>query len=136
MSATAKYKVGDRFTHARECDRYRPTYYAAASGDFNPIHIDSEAGAAVGLGGAILHGMCTMAWAVEAALTYLEDPARIKKVRVRFSRPVMIGDVVTFEGTVAEISSDTLVAMIAARNQRGEEVLKGAVVEYSISDPR
>jgi len=134
--SAAKYEVGDRFTYSRECDRYRALYYAAASGDFNPIHVDAEAGAAVGLEGAILHGMCTMAWAVEAALTYLEDPARLKKVRARFSRPVRIGDVVTFEGRVAEISSDTLVAEIAARNQRGGEVLKGAVVEYSISDRR
>src|SRR5258707_3704420 len=132
MSVSAKYKVGDRFTHTRECDRYRPIYYAAASGDFNPIHIDHEAAVAAGLGGAILHGMCTMAWAVESALSYFGDPARIKRVKVRFSRPVMIDDVITFEGRVAQISTDNLKAEISAHNQRGEDVLKGAVVEFSL----
>ncbi len=51
----------------RECDRWRPIYYAAASGDFNPIHLDKEIAQAVGLPGNILHGMCTMAWAAEGA---------------------------------------------------------------------
>jgi len=134
LNMSAKYKVGDRFTQTRECDRYRPIYYAAASGDFNPIHIDHEAAAAAGLGGAILHGMCTMAWAVQSALSYFGDPARIKRVKVRFSRPVMIGDVITFEGRVAQISAASLVAEITAKNQRGEEVLKGAVVEFSIHE--
>ncbi len=50
--------VGDTFTHVRECDKYRPIYYAAASGDFNPIHIDPDAGKAAGLGGPILQGLC------------------------------------------------------------------------------
>ena len=41
--STDRFKLGDTFTHVRECDRYRPIYYAAASGDFNPIHIDDVA---------------------------------------------------------------------------------------------
>ena len=66
-----KFSEGDTFTHVRECDPYRAIYYAAASGDFNPIHIDKAVGEMAGLGGTILHGMCTMAWAVEAATRYL-----------------------------------------------------------------
>lgn len=131
---SAKHKVGDRFTHIRECDRYRPIYYAAASGDFNPIHIDSEAAVAAGLGGPILHGMCTIGWAVESALNYFGDPTRIRRVKARFSRPVLIGDEITFEGRVAEISAGSLRVEITAKNQRGEEVLKGVVVEFSIPD--
>ena len=46
----------------------------------------------------------------------------------------MIGDVITFEGRVAEISAGSVVAEITAKNQRGEEVLKGAVVEFSIHE--
>src|SRR5258707_13229933 len=94
LNMSAKYKVGDRFTQTRECDRYRPIYYAAASGDFNPIHIDHEAAVAAGFGGAILHCMCTMAWAGESALKYFCDPARIKRGKGPFSRPVMIYDVI------------------------------------------
>ena len=67
--------------------------YAAASGDFNRIHLDKEVAQAVGLPGNILHGMCTMAWAAEAAIDALGgDPGDLKSLQVRFSRPVKIDD--------------------------------------------
>ena len=123
------FAVGDTFTHVRECDRYRPLYYAAASGDFNPIHIDPEAGVAAGLGGPILQGLCTLGWAVEAFGNYLGDPGKVSRVRVRFSRPVAVGDVVTYQGKVLSIENGVLTAQVAAKNQKGEDVLKGTQLE-------
>lgn len=122
-------KVGDTFTHVRDCDRYRPIYYAAASGDFNPIHLDPEVGRLAGLGGVILQGLCTMAWAAEAAVNYAEDPGRIRRLRVRFSRPVAPGDRVTFTGKATRSEQGRVVAELSAKNQHGEDVLKGAVAE-------
>jgi 3-hydroxybutyryl-CoA dehydratase len=122
-------KVGDTFKHQRTCDPYRPLYYAAASGDFNPIHIDPEAGRAAGLGGNILQGLCTMGWAVEAFGKFLGDPARVTKVRVRFSRPVAVGDVISYEGRVTAVDNGTVVVSISAKNQKDEDVLKGAQLE-------
>ncbi len=126
------YSVGDTFTHVRECDRYRPIYYAAASGDFNPIHIDPDAGRAAGLGGSILQGLCTMGWAVEGFVNYLGDPGKVSKVKVRFSRPVMIEDTITIVGKVTAIEGGTLTAELTAKNQRGEDVLKNTVVEGKV----
>ncbi len=126
---TRTYSVGDTFTLVRECDRYRPIYYAAASGDFNPIHIDPEAAKLAGLGGPILHGLCTYGWATECFINYLGDPGRVKRFKVRFSRPVAIEDTVTFEGRVTAIENGVLTAELSAKNQRGEDVLKGAVLE-------
>ncbi|HEX9507511.1 MAG TPA: MaoC/PaaZ C-terminal domain-containing protein [Myxococcales bacterium] len=127
-----QFRSGDTFTHVRECDTYRPIYYAAASGDFNPIHLDKAVGEMAGLGGVVLHGMCTMAWAVEAAIKYLGDPGKLRKVRVRFSRPVAPDDTITFQGKVTSIENGHLVAEILAKNQRGEEVLKGATIEADV----
>lgn len=127
------FALGDTFTHVRRCDPYRPIYYAAASGDFNPIHLDPAVGQMAGLGGVVLHGMCTMAWAVETAINYLGEPGKLRKVKGRFSRPVAIGDTITFQGKVTAISHGRLVAEISAKNQRGEEVLKGAAIEAEIS---
>ncbi|HVE83241.1 MAG TPA: MaoC family dehydratase [Myxococcales bacterium] len=129
MRRMKELKTGDAFAHQRECDRYRPIYYAGASGDYNPIHIDHEVGKLVGLGGAILQGLCTLGWAVEAAARYAGDPGRVKKVRVRFSRPVRVEDTVKFEGRVARVEGGRAVAELTAKNQDGEDVLKGAVVE-------
>jgi acyl dehydratase len=126
------FQPGDTFMHVRECDRYRPIYYASASGDFNPIHIDPEVGKAAGLGGVILQGLCTLGWAVEAVAVFVGDPGRIRRVRVRFSKPVRPEDTVTFQGKVTSVQDGLLTAQVSATNQRGEDVLKGAVVEAFI----
>src|SRR5260370_24470221 len=94
LNMSAKYKVGDRFTQTRGCDRYRPIYYAAASGDFNPIHIDNEAAAAGGVGGALLYTMCTMAWAVESALSFFGHPSLVHEGKGRFSPPASVDPLV------------------------------------------
>jgi acyl dehydratase len=136
MAPPKEFRVGDTFTHQRTCDRYRPMYYAGASGDFNPIHIDPEAGKAAGLGSNILHGLCTMAWAVEAALGYVGDPGKIRRVRVRFSRPVLPEDTISITGKVSSIEGGKLTADLTAKNQRGEDVLRGAVVEAQLEGSR
>ena len=126
---TTPYAVGDSFTLVRECDRYRPVYYAAASGDFNPIHIDAELAVAAGLGGIILHGLCTYGWATECFINYLGDPGKVKRVKVRFSKPVAIDDTITFVGTVTSVAGGVVSAELTAKNQRGEDVLKGGLLE-------
>lgn len=126
------FKVGDTFKLVHECDKYRPVYYAGASGDFNPIHIDRDVGEKAGLGGVILQGLCTMGWAVEAAVNYLADPGKVRKVKVRFSKPVKINDVITFEGKVTLVEGGKLVAELSAKNQNGDEVLKNAVIEAAV----
>jgi 3-hydroxybutyryl-CoA dehydratase len=115
-------------TTKRICDRYRPIYYAAASGDFNPIHLDKELATAVGLPGNILHGMCTMAWAAEAAIDALGgDPGDLKRLKVRFSKPVKIDDEITF--AVAPATDGTRKVTLTAVNRDGQEVLKNAEAE-------
>jgi len=129
VKTLADFHAGDTFDLTREADRYRPVYYAAVSGDFNPIHIDPEVGRAAGFPGAILQGMCTMAWLADACTAYLGDPARVRRLRVRFARPVVVGDVVTFRGRCVAVDGPVVRLEVEARNQRGEEVLKGASAE-------
>jgi 3-hydroxybutyryl-CoA dehydratase len=129
VKSLTDFRAGDTFELTREADRYRPVYYAAVSGDFNPIHIDPEVGRAAGFPGAILQGMCTMAWLADACTAYLGDPARVKRLKVRFARPVVVGDVVTFRGRCVAVEGPVVRLEIEARNQRGEEVLKGASAE-------
>ena len=126
---------GQTFSLVRECDRYRSLYYAGASGDFNPIHIDVDVGQAAGLGGVILQGLCTLAWGVDAFARFLGDPGLVSGVKARFSKPVRPEDTVRFEGTVTEVSGAVVKASIVARNQSGDEVLKNVVVEGRMRTP-
>ena len=134
MKPASAFTVGDTFTAVREVDPYRPIYYAAASGDFNPIHIDPAIGQLAGYQGVILQGMCTFAWMADACAAYLGDPARVRRVAARFVKPVQVGDVITFRGRCAAATGGRLRLEVSAVNQRGEEVLKGAVAEAEIGE--
>ncbi len=129
----SEIRPGDEFQVERTCTAYQPLYYAAASGDFNTIHIDAEVGRRAGLGGNILHGMCTMAWAVEAAVSFVGDSTRITRTKVRFTRPVLVNDTITFRGKVTVVENGRMIAEISAVNQRGEDVLRNATVEARLN---
>jgi 3-hydroxybutyryl-CoA dehydratase len=128
-------RAGDTFRLVRTVDRYRPIYYAAASGDFNPIHVDPAVGRGAGLGGTVLHGMCTFAWLADACVAYLGDPVRLARLRARFTRPVRPGDTLAFEGRCAAVEGGVARLEVEARNQRGEPVLSGASAEGRLAPP-
>ena len=72
-------------------NEYLPFYYGGASGDFNQIHIDDNIAKKSGFKGIILQGLCTMGI---ISNYFLEDknPKVIKKIKVRFSKPVYPND--------------------------------------------
>jgi len=129
-----RFTVGDTFEWVREVDRYRPVYYAGASGDYNPIHIDQAVGRAAGYEGVILQGMCTFAWLSEVCVTYLGDASRLRRLRARFTKPVQVGDVIRFRGRCVGVDGATVRLEISATNQDGEEVLRGATAEGDARD--
>lgn len=134
MKRLGDFTVGDTFERVSKVDAYRPIYYAAASGDFNPIHVDPSVARAAGFEGVILQGMCTYSWLADVCVEYLGDPARLARVRARFTRPVKVGDVIRFEGRCIAVEGRTVRLEIAATNQKGEEILKGAVAEGRIEE--
>lgn len=74
-------------------DLDQPQRYAAASGDFNPIHLDPAVARTVGFPGVILHGACTMAMGVHAALGIAgTDGSALRRAAARFIRPAFPGD--------------------------------------------
>jgi acyl dehydratase len=88
-------KVGELAVHVDDDQTFR---YRDASGDMNPIHVDDAFAKSVGLPGIINHGLCTMAMTSQAVIRTVADgdPARLKRLAVRFSKNVFPGnDVVT-----------------------------------------
>jgi acyl dehydratase len=69
------------------------------SGDYNPLHADPEVAKAAGFPKPILHGLCTYGVAGRALLETLcgYDPARLKRMDVRFSSPVYPGETIRTE---------------------------------------
>ena len=110
-----------------EVDKYRPYYYAGASGDFNLIHIDGDFAKSVGLGGIILQGLCTMAYVYRAAIGD-NSPEKLKKFKVRFRQVVRPLDKLTVRGKVTSSETDSTTIELSAENQKGEQVITNACV--------
>lgn len=69
------------------------------SGDLNPLHIDPAVAEAAGFPRPILHGLATYGFAGRAILASLcdNDPDRLNRLDVRFSRPVFPGETIKVE---------------------------------------
>lgn len=114
-------------------DEDQTVRYAEASGDYNPIHVDEEIAKMAGLPRTINHGMCTMAIATKGAVNGLADgdPTRIKKVSVRFSKPVFPGEELTTKFWVESEASDRTTYGFETCNPNGDAVIKNGVVEVA-----
>jgi len=115
-------------------DKYRPIYYAGASGDFNPIHIDPAFAKNVGLEGNILQGLCTMAWVSMAVTSWTGDIRSIKTLKGRFSKPVRPEDMITITGRIVSIEGTRIKIEISANNQKREQVISHAFAEVELPD--
>ncbi|MBW1905378.1 MAG: MaoC family dehydratase N-terminal domain-containing protein [Deltaproteobacteria bacterium] len=98
------------------------------SGDWNPLHADPEIAKAVGFERPILHGLCTVGCTVRAVLRELcnNDPAAIRSIAVRFSKPVLPGDLLT-----AELWTEGKTVFLQTKNESGDVVLKNGMIELA-----
>ena len=78
---------------AQHVDEDQTFRYGPAAGDPMPIHLDEDVAKDAGLPGIIAHGLCTMAFTSWAVLTEVagSDVARLKRLAVRFAKPVLPG---------------------------------------------
>lgn len=110
--------------------------YAAASGDYNPIHLDPDAARRVGLDGVIAHGMLSMAFLGQFVNQQIADEpdARVGRLKVRYIGMVRLGDTLTCLGKVSartEGEHETAITLECwAQNQRGEQVTTGEAVVH------
>jgi len=90
LPAFASLNVGDEVA-TREVIFTRDTLvrYAAASGDFNPIHYNDAFAQSVGLGGVIAHGMLTMGVSASVVEEWA-GAGNVVDFQVRFTRPIAV----------------------------------------------
>ena len=103
--------------------------YAAASGDFNPIHHDEIFATRVaGYPSVFAHGMLTMGLTGRMLTDWLGDEV-LRSFGVRFVRQVWPGDTLTAQGRVTAVRGDAesghVEIELATRNQHGEAVVTG-----------
>jgi len=106
--------------------------YADASGDHNPIHKDPEVAKKAGLPDIILHGLCSMAFCQKAVVNQLAagEPERLKRLKVRFAKPVLNGQILRIHGWEADAAPWSRSVAFDARVD-GQVVLKDGLAELS-----
>ncbi len=100
--------------------------YAEASLDDNPIHVDPDTAKAAGLPNVILHGLCTMAMSGSAIVNSQADgdARRLKRLGVRFARPVLNGSKLTTQGWNTDDGTQFIV-----KDDNGNVVIANGVAE-------
>ncbi len=88
-----------------------------------------EFGKTVGLGGAILQGLCTLAFTAKTVTDWAGDPGRLKKIKCRFTAPVLMEDTISVHGTVADVQAGRARIELKVVNQNGAEVLQKVEAE-------
>jgi acyl dehydratase len=107
--------------------------YSKASGDLVPIHLDEEIARSVGLPGIIIHGLCTMAFTSWAAIVDLADgdPTRLRRLAVRFSKPVLPNDTITTRFWNAGTDGKNMEYAYETTNPAGDVVVKDGIAEIA-----
>ena len=107
-------------------DKFLPHRYAAASGDFNPIHIDKEFATMVGLPNTILHGLWSMSQVQRAAIEAAgNDPTKLKSVSAQFRRMGQPEKEITVSGTVKAVEGGQTTIELEAE-QDGSRIIRNA----------
>ena len=75
--------VTDRVVE-RSASRSDLVRYAAATGDFNPLHWDHETAVRAGLPGVVVHGLLMLTWFAQTACAYGPGPNPVSTIKVRF----------------------------------------------------
>jgi len=121
------------YTVAQTIDLDQTFRYRDASGDRNPIHVDETVAKMAGLPGIIVHGLCTMAFTSKVVIDHscAGDPIRLKRLRVRFSRPVLPGQTITTKVWAGGEHEGGQIFTYETFNAEGQAVIKSGLAEIA-----
>ena len=111
--------------------RHTLAIYCGASGDHNPVHVDSDFAQAAGLDDVIAHGMLVMGYSGRV-LTQWVPQAAIRSFQTRFMAMTHIGDAITARARVTakrDIDGTHCVEVeVTTANQHGEVKTAGSAL--------
>lgn len=105
--------------------------YAGASGDHNPIHIDSDYARAAGLGDVFAQGMLPMAWLGRLLAAWVAQD-QVRQFEARFVSLTRVGDQLVCSGVVTAKTEDSdgrqVTVTLQAVDQHGDRKIAGWAV--------
>ncbi|WP_057092048.1 MaoC family dehydratase [Comamonas thiooxydans] len=123
-----KVQVGDALPtlELSPISRTTLTLFAGASGDHNPIHIDTDFARKAGMPDVFAHGMLGMAW-LGRLLTNWAPQSRLRRFDVRFQGITHLANAISCTGRVMEKrDADRSVRVeVQSSNQHGQTKIAG-----------
>ena len=109
-------------------NRAQLALFAGASGDHNPIHIDTDFARKAGMPDVFAHGMLGMAW-VGRLVTQWAPMAELREFNVRFAGITHLGNAVRCTGSVTEkLDGKRVRVALQSANQFGQTKIVGEAV--------
>lgn len=136
MSTNFFVSVGESASASKTLTETDLAFFAAISGDFDPVHMDEEHARKSPFGRRIAHGVLSMALlsTVAAAIStrarergYAGTSVSLGYDRIRFLHPVFVGDTLTASYTVQALEPERARtrSKVEVRNQTGEACVVG-----------
>ena len=127
----AELKIGDKASMAKTVTEFDVYSFAGVTGDFNPVHINTEFARNTMFKGRIAHGMLSAGFISAVIGTALPGANSIYvSQELNFKAPVMIGDTVTATVEVIELIAEKrrVILRTTVTNQDGVLVVDGRAV--------
>jgi acyl dehydratase len=119
-------EVGDSVSFSKTVGESDVYLFAGITGDFSPNHVNEEVMKGTRYGQRVAHGVLSLGFASTASTLIIERAGATAVSygydRVRFVKPVLVGDTITVTYTIAEVDEESLKthADIEVTNQRGD----------------
>jgi acyl dehydratase len=111
--------------------RFALALYCGASGDHNPIHVDTDFARKAGFPDVFAHGMLSMAYLSRLLTNWVPQP-QLREYGVRFIAITQLGDAITCSGSVTELfevgGERRARLALQTSNQAGQVKLSGDAV--------
>jgi 3-hydroxybutyryl-CoA dehydratase len=120
--------VGDKASVSKTISEWDVYTFAGLTGDYNPVHINTEFAKDSMFGQRIAHGMLTASFISTILGTTLPGVNTIYlSQELKFKKPVFYGDTITAEVEVLEKDDNrrTLDLKTVVINQKGDQVIEG-----------
>ncbi len=105
--------------------------FCGASGDHNPMHIDSDFAKKAGMPDVFAHGMLSMAYLAQALTNWVPQTA-IRSYGARFGAITHLNDEISCNGKVVDVFEEAgerrAKLELTAVNQDGETKLQGSAI--------
>ena len=121
-------QIGDGATLSHKITEEDVETYAKLTGDYNPLHIDSEYAGKTKFGKRVVHGMLVASFiSTMVGTVFPGEGALYLGQEIKFRKPVFINDIIQVKTEVThKVDSSKMLEMkTTITNQRGETLITG-----------